>query len=424
MPSDNAIRDALNVIEGIARFDRDIKIEVHTRIARVLDTIYIDLVNDQWEVVEINKDGWKVVKTSPMYFERTKGMLPLPHPVPGGKISDLKELLNLPDDDDATWILIISWILQALNDIGSYPILIVNGEQGSAKSTLSKLIRSIVDPNQAALRSLPRNEHDIVIAARNGWVLGFDNLSGMQNWLSDALCRISTGAGFATRKLYSDNEEEIFYSRKPIILNGINSLVRRNDLADRAILISLPPIEGEGNIKESVLQKNFTGNLHSILGGFYTAVAEGLKNKDLEFGNLPRMADFANWIQQAETALPWAKGRFIETYQKNRASIIEESINQDLVGSAIKNWVDSWSIQSEWEGSASDLLSTLEQDMSETTIRSKGWPQDASSLSRRINSQAKFLRQTGIEVEVKRNYQGRTLIIRKNLQCFEAGQKA
>ncbi|MCG2778982.1 MAG: hypothetical protein L6406_25180, partial [Desulfobacterales bacterium] len=290
---------------------------------------------------------------------------------------------------------------------------------GSAKSTLSKLIRSIVDPNQADLRSLPRNEHDIVIAAKNGWVLGFDNLSGMQNWLSDALCRISTGAGFATRKLYSDNEEEIFYSRKPIILNGINSLVRRNDLADRAILISLPPIEGEGNIKESVLQQHFEGNLPSILGGFYTAVAEGLKNKDMEFNNLPRMADFANWIQAAETALPWAEGRFIETYQENRASIIEESINQDLVGNAIKNWIDSWVMQTEWEGSTSDLLDILEKDMGDNTIRSKGWPQDASSLSRRLNSQTKFLRQTGIEIEKCRKGNDRTVIIRKNLQYFE-----
>jgi putative DNA primase/helicase len=51
------------------------------------------------------------------------------------------------------------------------------------------------------LRALPRSERDLAIATGNAWVLAFDNLSGIRDWLSDALCRLATGGGFATRQL-------------------------------------------------------------------------------------------------------------------------------------------------------------------------------------------------------------------------------
>jgi site-specific DNA recombinase len=45
---------------------------------------------------------------------------------------------------------------------GPNPVLTEVGEQGSAKSTLGRLTRRILDPNKAALRSQPRDERDLV----------------------------------------------------------------------------------------------------------------------------------------------------------------------------------------------------------------------------------------------------------------------
>jgi hypothetical protein len=138
--------------------------------------------------------------------------------------------------------LIVAWLVVALHPDGPYPILVLHGEQGSAKSTLTRSLRRLVDPAIPLLRTVPRDEWDLIITARNSWVITLDNLSGAAQWLSDALCRLSTGGGFSTRQLYTDDEEILFDGRRRIILNGIEDIARSPDLADRAILLTLPPL--------------------------------------------------------------------------------------------------------------------------------------------------------------------------------------
>src|SRR5205085_6289398 len=121
-------------------------------------------------------------------------------------------------------------------------LLALHGEHGSAKSTTARVLRDLIDPNTTALRATPRNEHDLMIAAKNGRVISLDNLSHIPDWLSDALCRLATGGGFATRELYSDDEEILFNAMRPIIINGIEELATRSDLLDRSILSHLPII--------------------------------------------------------------------------------------------------------------------------------------------------------------------------------------
>ena len=104
-------------------------------------------------------------------------------------------------------------------------MLVLSGEQGSAKSTFSGILRALVDPNTAPLRALPREDRDLFIAATNGHVLAFDNVSGLPAWLSDTLCRLATGGGFAVRQLYTDQDEVLFDATRPMILNGIEDFV-------------------------------------------------------------------------------------------------------------------------------------------------------------------------------------------------------
>ena len=142
-------------------------------------------------------------------------------------------------------MLVVAWLLAALRSGGPYPLLAVSGEQGSAKTVLSKLLRALVDPNVAAVRALPREERELMIAANNGHLLAFDNLSGLSPWLSDAPCRLASGGGFAGRQLYTDHEEVLFKAARPILLNGIEDVIGRPDLADRAIFLTLGPIREE-----------------------------------------------------------------------------------------------------------------------------------------------------------------------------------
>src|SRR5262249_9032494 len=160
-------------------------------------------------------------------FVRRRGMHALPVPVAGGKLNELRSYVNLPEED--AWILFTSWLVATLRPGSPFPILVVNGEQGSAKSTLSRIARALVDPNEAPLRGPPRDARDLMIAAGNSWIVTYDNLSGLSEYLSDCLCRLATGGGFGTRELYTDDGEKLFNVMRPIILNGIEDIVSRAD---------------------------------------------------------------------------------------------------------------------------------------------------------------------------------------------------
>src|SRR5690606_22857722 len=187
--------------------------------------------------------GWRVdwrLATRRPVFRRVRGMRPLPEPRSGGSIEDLRPFVNVPDEN--AWRLLVAWLLAALRPTGPYPVLVLQGEQGSAKSTTARVLRALVDPSKAPIRTMPRDERDLMVAASNSWVIVLDNLSGIPNWLSDAICRLSTGGGFATRALYTDDEEAIFEATRPVILNGIDDVVSRSDLLDRSLVLTLPTI--------------------------------------------------------------------------------------------------------------------------------------------------------------------------------------
>ena len=400
-PSAQALSDALGVIEAIAEFD-GLEHQVYTRVAMVGEKVFVDLANPDWEIVEISKDGWRIVNESDAYFIRPAGMLPLQRPATPGDISKLRPFLNLREgaEGEMNWRLTVGWLIKCFIPQGADPILGLSGPQGCAKSTETRILKTLTDPNVVHLRGMPKNPEDLVVAARHNYLLPFDNASGIQNWLSDLLCCVSTGAGFGTRKLYSNMEEEQYSFKRPIVLNGINDVIHRHDLADRTIAKTLPTIPEEKRMLESNFMAEFTKIIADVLGGIFNAVSHALRNRHkIKPKRLPRMADFALWVMAAEAgnAFPWKPGGFMEAYNQNRASIIETALESDLVGGAVKKLIEN-SISDEWTGTASELLDALEQIVSERTLKNKFWPKSANSLSRHINRSSGFLGHVGIKI--------------------------
>jgi hypothetical protein len=179
-PGAQAMQNALALLEAKAQFDSPAR-QIFTRVAPCGDAIYIDLCNDRWEAVELTSKGWNVVQNPPVRFRRSRGMQPLPYPARDGSISQLRSLINVGGDKN--WILLLAWLVAACRPQGPYPLLILQGEQGSAKSTTAKLLRRIIDPATASLRTPPREERDLLIAANNSRVVAYDNLSGIPQWL-------------------------------------------------------------------------------------------------------------------------------------------------------------------------------------------------------------------------------------------------
>jgi hypothetical protein len=390
-PSTQAIQEALAVCDARAQFDGP-ACEVGVRMGGAGTDVYLDLCNDNWQAIAIQAPGWRVVPDPPVRFRRARGMTPLPIPV-SGNICQLRQFINAGSDEN--WILMVAWLVGSLNPSGPYPILILQGEQGTGKSTVARALRSLVDPSTAPLRSIPREERDLMIAASNSWVISFDNLSGIQQWLSDALCRLSTGGGFATRELHTDNEEILFDATRPIILNGIDDIAASADLADRSIIVTLPQVPEEGRIPEKLFWKDFSREQPGIIGGLLDAVSAAVRNLDhVNIPRLPRMADFVRWICAAVPALPFSQEAFLWAYSNNRREFVLLSIESSPVATSIQSLVAA----SDWEGTATELLQTLNGTVREDIRKTKVWPKDARSISSKVRRLAPLLRQAGVHI--------------------------
>ena len=300
-------------------------------------------------------------------------------------------------------MLTVAWLLAALRSGGPYPLLAISGEQGSAKTVLSKLLKALIDPNAAPVRALPREERELMIAANNGYLLAFDNLSGLPVWLSDALCRLATGGSFAVRQLYTDDDEVLFEAVRPILLNGIEDVISRPDLGDRAVFLSLPPIGETHRRVEAELWREFEIARPRILGALLNSVVHGLRTIGrVHLDRLPRMADFALWAAACETAL-WPDGTFARAYAANRRAAIESIIEADPVATCVRAMMVNRTV---WSGSASDLLRLCVQSAGDDISRGTAWAKNPRVLADRLRRAQTFLRTLGIEIAFFR--EGRT----------------
>jgi hypothetical protein len=404
-PSSEALQSALNVIEAKAHFDAPERI-VYIRVGGLDGKLYLDLGDEKWRAVEIDAQGWRVIDNPPVRFRRAAGMKPLPIPVKGGSVETLRSFLNVQSDTD--FVLVVAWALAVLRNRGPYPVIVLSGEQGSAKSTFSAILRALLDPNTAPLRALPREDRDLFIGASNSHVLAFDNVSGLPAWISDTLCRLATGGGFAVRQLYTDQDEVLFDATRPVILNGIEDIVTRPDLADRAVFLTLEPIPEERRRPEAELWAAFEAERPRILGVLLDAVVHGLRRlPETRLDKLPRMADFALWATACETAI-WPAGTFWSAYRGNRDEAVEGVIDADPIAAAVRAVMAT---RTEWTGTASDLLGALAEAAGERVPKSKTWPDSPRALAGRLRRAAPFLRKTGIKISFGREGRARTRTI-------------
>jgi hypothetical protein len=396
----------LDLLETRAQFDGPER-TVHIRLAEHAGHIYLDLADEHWRAVDIGPDGWRVIGCPPVRFRRPPGMLSLPKPQQGGSIETLNSFLNLASRDD--FVLVVTWLLATLRSGGPYPLLAISGEQGSAKTVLSKLLKALIDPHTAPVRSLAREERELMIAANNGHLLAFDNLSGLPNWLSDALCRLASGGSFAVRQLYTDDEEVLFQAARPILLNGIEDVISRPDLGNRAIFLTLASIGEAQRRPESELWREFEIARPRILGALLDAVVQGLQEMGRVYlDRLPRMADFALWATACETAL-WPGGTFARAYAANRTAAIEGLIEADPVATCVRELMAE---RSTWTGRAADLLRAAGVVGDEAWTKSAGWPKTPRALAGRLRRAQTFLRTLGIEITFSREGRTGTRMIR------------
>jgi hypothetical protein len=412
-PNNEAIRQALNVIEAKAVFDGP-EIKLNLRVAEHEGALWYDPANDAWQAVKITPDGWEIVDNPPILFRRYKNTAAQVLPQRGGSLEALRKYINpysrggnvstsglealrkyinLKDDED--WLLLIALIVHAFVPGIPHAIPVFYGDKGAAKTTAQRVIRKLVDPAIRDTMTLPNDKNELVLMLMTNYAPCFDNLDGLSPWQSDMLCQAATGGGISKRELYTDTDEVILSFLRCPMLNGINLVASRDDLLDRCVLFKLERIDEEERKTETEFWQEFEKDRPYILGAIFDVLAKALQiYPDVKLPALPRMADFATWGYAIMEAVGGMGEAFLRAYRKNIAGAVEEAVTNDIVGAAIVEFMEG---KDEWQGTASELLEAL-KELPSVNEKDKTWPKRPHTLTRRLNKIKSALADYGIKV--------------------------
>lgn len=397
----NAIADAITTLSAKARFDGGTH-HIWLRTAAADGKVIIDMGRPDWRCIEVDAAGWRWCEHAPM-FRRAGAPLPLPEP----KAADFGRLwrhVNIADNHKS---LVAGFLLSALRPSGPFPQLHLSGEQGSGKSTIARMLKALSDPSASPLRAPPKDPRDLLVGALNGWCLALDNLSFLTPQLSDALCRLSTGGAISERTLYTNADETLIEVQRPVILNGIEDLATRPDLADRGLHVECEVIVRRRSERD--LWAAFDADKPYIFGALLEGLALAIRDHhDIDVGTLPRMADFATWAAAGVPALGFTADDFMGAYRDNIEIGQSAGIESSPVGRAIQNFMDT---RIDWAGTAADLHAALARSVDESTLRSHAWPRSPRGLSGAVRRLAPALRLAGISIATSRQATGRFLTL-------------
>lgn len=369
------------------------EIEVHVRAAQDDSGYLIDLCDDRWRAVRVTPHGWQVLDHSPVHFTRTQSMRALPEPERGGDIGLLWQHTNIPGNRR---VIVLTWLLDSFRPDTPFPVLELVGEQGSAKSTTQSVLRSLVDPNKVMLRGRPKTVEDIFVAAANNWLVSYENLSGLTAEQQDAFCTLATGGGFASRQLYTNGEEHVMETKRPVVLNGIAVVATRPDLIDRVIHADMPTILAEARRDDADTSAAWERDRPKVFGALLDLFSAALAIlPTVKLTHKQRMADYERFGEAVARALGFEPGDFQRQYAELVRAGIDRALESNAVAQVLDKYVDERITPWNWQGTAGQLYDLL--NTQHVPDRST-WPRSPKGLADQLRRIAPAYRAKGIDI--------------------------
>jgi len=410
-----ALADALNTLEGYALAEDPTDVDLrlaHQDHPDGRTRIVLDLGDAAGRAVVAGPDGWHVIDRSPVVFRRTGLTLPLPEPVRGGSLEELRDLLNVTDE---TWPQLVGWLVAAMLPDVPHPIALLTGEQGTGKSTAGRLLVQLLDPSAAPLRSSPKDEETWGVSAAASYVVGIDNISSIPLWMSDAMCRAVTGDGLVRRRLYTDSDVSVLSLKRVLVLTSIDAGALRGDLAERLLTVELERIDAKSRRTDRALAEAWQAAHPRLLGALLDLVCQVmavLPEAAAELVEHPRMADFAEVLLAVDMVRGSAA---LDSYTKAGERLARDVAESDPVAHAVLELLERQSYG--WQSSASVLLAELKRYAPDPLPRS--WPPDATRLSSHLKRVTPALRSSGVGVDIQRTKRTREVVLTKLGQQLE-----
>lgn len=372
--------------------------------------ILYDLCNENNQIVEIDTKGWEVTENGEMFLRSNK-MMPQPTPVFCENRQVLeKHFQNCPDKD--TLILLLVTIIARFIPGIEQPLLYYHGSMGSAKSTLAKKEKMIVDPSTTPLKVLPKVVDEIAISVSKDTVSIFDNISSINKEVSDLLCLVVTGGVYNKRKLYTDDEETIIQLKSAVSMTGIDVWIKKPDLFDRSILIELERIEDSQYISKEELEAELLKDMPEILGYTFGIIHKAMKlYPEIKPKNSSRLSSYYKWACCIAEAMEYGLIAFEDAFANNRKEITKKVLQENYLGELVVSYVKEQK-KDEITLSSSELyeelkkIATLEKNLDD-------FPRTANVFGKKIKEIKTDLKNSGIEVESGKTNRNKTITLRK-----------
>lgn len=337
--SEQAMATAINTLRAVALHDGE-EHPVGLRAAACAEGVVIDLGDATWHAVLVTASGWRLIEPEalPVRLYRAQGMQALPTPVVGGDVAWLWQHINVPKAERP---LLLAWLLDALRPGTPYPVLELCGPQGAAKSSTQRRLRALIDPHVVPLRGRPKCAEDAFIAAGAGYLVSYENVSGLHPDTQDAFCVLATGGGFATRRLYTNAEESVIHAHRPVVMNGISANATRPDLIDRLVHIALPEITERKT--EAEIDAAFVRDAGAIMGGLldlYAAALARLPAVEIAPRDLPRLADYTLLGEAMTQAQGDEAGTFLKLFVAHRAENMTRALDASPLAQAVISLIE------------------------------------------------------------------------------------
>jgi hypothetical protein len=412
MPQD-MLRSVIDRIKAKASFDSETR-ELHLRVAWEVkeQKIIYDLTDSSWRCAEITKDGWRIIPESPVLFNRFNAKAQAePSTSYDVKVFDrFLDLGNIKDSDSR--ILVKVWIVSLFIPDISHAINNLHGEKGASKSTLSSLIKDMVDPSILPLLSIPTMNEQFAQHMHHNYLVVYDNVKGVPGWLSDEICKAITGIGILRRKLYTDTDAVAYNYKRCIIINGINNCLTESDALDRAILTEVSRITADKRRELAQVIAEFEKMKPELLGYIFDVLSKALVIKpDVSIKEIPRMADFAVWGEAISRVMGYEPHEFLDAYYRNIGKQNAEAIEEHPLGTVLLKFLEDMENDGRrlWQGSSDELLHLLQETVRKHSmnVNQNQFPKAGNALVRKLNQIKSNLSEgLGITVQIDRTTSG------------------
>jgi hypothetical protein len=383
--------------------------ELHTRTAKTSKAIWIDQSNPRWEAVRVDENGWEVVAEPKVYFKRFAHQQPQVRPAKGAGVEGFRKILEFISvtEPDAL-ILILVYIVAALIPGIQHPILMFFGAQGAGKTFITQVIKKLVDPSDLDTLAPPNSVAETVQQLSHHWCVGYDNMSTLKSDVSDAFCRAVTGAGSSKRVLFTDDDDFVYRFKRVIMLNGINFVLVKADIYDRAILIPVERLAAGQRKPAGDFWREFKAARPVILGGALDILSKAMAIlPTVILPDLPRMAEFAIHGYAIAEAMGIGGEVFIGAYKRSIEAQNSVVLGASPVATAVLRLLaDPAKVKpgklggQAWEGTAAALLKALNgiAVAHGLDVRDRDWPKSERTVRERINEVKTNLQEAGVVV--------------------------